>query len=156
VGGDTLWANMCAAYAGLDDATRSRISGMTAIHDWEGFRSGMRKSGASQEMIDALSVKFPLAEHPVVRTHPVSGEKAIYVNRNFTVGIKDMGESESRELLERLYRLASIPDYQARLRWQVDTIAFWDNRSTQHYATKDFWPAHRRMERVTVAGDRPY
>jgi taurine dioxygenase len=155
-GGDTLWANMVAAYEGLDDATRSRLSGMTAIHDWEAFRSGLRKSGIGEDVIAGLNKQYPLAEHPVVRTHPVSGEKAIYVNRNFTVAIKDMGEAESTALLERLYRLASVPDYQARLRWKTDTIAFWDNRSTQHYATKDFWPAHRRMERVTVAGDRPY
>lgn len=156
VGGDTLWANMAAAYEGLDDATRSHISGLTAIHDWESFRRGLRSHGVPEERIAALEAQYPIAEHPVVRTHPVSGEKVIYVNRNFTVRIKGMKEAESSALLDRLYRLASIPDYQARFRWRVDSIAFWDNRSTQHYATKDFWPQHRRMERVTVAGDRPF
>ena len=155
VGGDTLWADMAAAYEGLDDATRAHISGLTAIHDWEIFRAPMRKR-ASEARIAELNARFPPAEHPVVRTHPVSGDKIVYVNRNFTVGIKGMKETESRALLERLYALARVPDYQVRFRWRVDSIAFWDNRSTQHYATKDFFPAHRRMERVTVAGDRPF
>jgi taurine dioxygenase len=156
VGGDTLWANMAAAYEGLDDATRSHISGLTAVHDWAGFRQMLRRNNVSEERIAELQAQYPVAEHPVVRTHPVSGEKVVYVNRNFTVGVKGMKEAESNALLERLYRLASIPDYQARFRWRVDSIAFWDNRSTQHYATKDFFPQHRRMERVTVAGDRPF
>ncbi len=154
-GGDTLWADMAAAYAGLDDATRSHISGLTAIHDWEIFRGPMRQR-VSEDRISELNAKFPPAEHPVVRTHPVSGEKIVYVNRNFTVGINGLTAAESQALLERLYRLATIPDYQVRFRWRVDSIAFWDNRSTQHYATKDFFPQHRRMERVTVAGDRPF
>lgn len=156
VGGDTLWADMAAAFEGLDDATRSLISGLTALHDWEAFRKGMRAKGISESRIATLQEQFPPVEHPVVRTHPVSGAKVIYVNRSFTVGIKGMKESESRALLERLYALASIPDYQVRFRWQVDSVAFWDNRSTQHYATKDFYPRHRLMERVTVVGDRPY
>jgi taurine dioxygenase len=156
VGGDTLWADMAAAFEGLDDATRSHLSGLTAIHDWDNFRRGLRNQGMSEEKIAELNAEYPPAEHPVVRTHPVSGQKILYVNANFTVGIKGMAESESRPLLERLYRQASIPDYQVRLRWRADTIAFWDNRSTQHYATKDFFPRHRLMERVTVAGDRPF
>jgi taurine dioxygenase len=156
VGGDTLWANMAAAYEGLDDATRSQISGLTAVHDWNVFRDGLRAQNMSEDFIAQLVAEYPPAEHPVVRTHPVSGEKIIYVNSNFTIGIKGMKESESSPLLERLYRQASIPDYQVRFRWAADCVAFWDNRSTQHYATKDFFPEHRLMERVTVAGDRPF
>jgi taurine dioxygenase len=156
VGGDTLWADMAAAYEGLDDATRAQISSLTAIHDWEIFRAPMRRFAANEARIAELNAQFPPAEHPAVRTHPVSGEKIIYVNRNFTIGIKGMKEAESRALLERLYALARVPDYQVRFRWRADSIAFWDNRSTQHYATKDFFPQHRRMERVTVAGDRPF
>ena len=155
-GGDTLWADMAAAYEGLDDATRSHISGLTAIHDWEIFRKGLRRQGMDEARIAELDAAFPPAEHPVVRTHPVSGEKIVYVNRNFTMRIKGMKEAESQALLERLYALARHPDYQVRFRWRVDSIAFWDNRSTQHYGTKDFFPQHRRMERVTVAGDRPF
>jgi taurine dioxygenase len=155
-GGDTLWADMAAAYEGLDDATRRQISGLTAVHDWETFRRGMRAHGVSEDRIAQLQARHPPAEHPLVRTHPVSGEKILYVNATFTVGVKGMKEAESRPLLERLCRQAHIPDYQVRFRWRPDSIAFWDNRGTQHYATRDFFPAHRRMERVTVAGDRPF
>ena len=157
VGGDTLWANMAAAFEGLDDKTRSLISGLTAIHDWEIFRYGFRKfGGTSDDTIAELGREHPPVEHPVVRTHPVSGEKILYVNANFTKSIKGMKEAESQSLLERLYRQASIPDYQVRFRWRADSIAFWDNRSTQHYASADFVPRHRKMERVTIAGDRPF
>jgi taurine dioxygenase len=157
VGGDTLWANMAAAYEGLDDKTRSLISGLTAVHDWEIFRYGFRKFGAaSDDVIAELGRDHPPVEHPVVRTHPVSGEKILYVNANFTRSIKGMKEAESQSLLERLYRQASIPDYHVRFRWRADSIAFWDNRSTQHYASADFFPRHRKMERVTIAGDRPF
>ena len=155
-GGDTLWADMAAAYECLDDATKSLISDLVAIHDWEVFRGGMRQFGMGEDKIAELVAQHPPSEHPVVRTHPVSGAKILYVNGNFVSGIKGMKESESRPLLERLYRQAGIPDYQVRFRWKPNSIAFWDNRSTQHYATKDFFPGHRKMERVTVAGDRPF
>jgi taurine dioxygenase len=155
-GGDTLWADMSAAFEGLDDATRSHISGLTAVHDWEAFRRRLRDAGVAASRIAELQAQYPPAEHPVVRTHPVSGQKVIYVNCSFTVAITGMREAESRALLERLYSLAHIPDYQVRFRWRPDSVAFWDNRSTQHYATNDFFPQHRKMERVTVAGDRPF
>ncbi len=154
-GGDTLWADMEAAHAGLDEATRDRISGMTAIHDWHGFRRSLQRAGTAQERIDELVREHPPAEHPVVRTHPVSGRKILYVNCIFTVSIKGLTEEESRSLLDRLYAQAQRPEYQVRLRWRPDTIAMWDNRSTQHYGVADFHPQHRLMERVTVAGDRP-
>lgn len=155
-GGDTLWADMAAAYEGLDDATRSQVSSLVALHDPRIFEAGMRANGASEAAILDHRRNNPPVEHPLVRTHPVTGEKILYVNGNFTVGIKGMNESESRPLLQRLFRQASIPDYQVRFRWRVDSVAFWDNRSTQHYATNDFFPQHRKMERVTIAGDRPF
>jgi taurine dioxygenase len=156
VGGDTLWCDMAAAFEGLDDATRSLISGLTAIHDWEVFRGAMHEMRVAEDKVAELVRQHPPSEHPVVRTHPVSGQKILYVNGNFVCGVKGMKESESRPLLERLYRQASIPDYQVRFRWRRNSIAFWDNRSTQHYATKDFFPGHRKMERVTIAGDVPF
>jgi taurine dioxygenase len=155
-GGDTLWADMVAAYEALDDATRSRISGMTAFHDWHMFRAKMRRDGVAEERIAELQKAFPPAEHPIVRTHPVSGEKLLYVNSGFTTGVKGMDEAESKPLLERLYRQADLPEVQVRFRWRPNSIAFWDNRSTQHYAVPDFYPQHRLMERVTVAGDKPF
>jgi len=155
VGGDTLFANMEAAYEALDEATRAQIDELWAVHDNEGFLAGMRANGASDAEVEAMRKKFPPARHPVVRTHPVSGRKSIYVNRAFTRAIEGMAAEESEQLLERLYHQAWIPDFQCRFRWQVDSLAFWDNRAAQHYAAADYWPAERSMERVTIVGDRP-
>jgi len=154
-GGDTMWADMAAAHDGLDDATQSLLSGLVAIHDWHGFRDLLGRLGTPPEQLAALVERFPPAEHPVVRTHPVTGRKIIYVNANFTVRIKGMSDSESDALLRRLYRLAAIPDYHARMHWQPGSVAFWDNRSTQHSVVGPV-KGYRRMERVTVAGDRPF
>lgn len=154
-GGDTLWADMTAAYEGLDDATRSFLSGLVAVHDWSNFRNHLIKCGAPAEQIAALDAAFPAVEHPVVRTHPASGRKLIYVNAEFTRRIKGMGEAESEALLRKLYALADIPDYHARMQWRPGSVAFWDNRSTQHRVMPDAC-GYRRVERVTVAGDRPY
>ena len=96
-----------------------------------------------------------MMEHPVIRTHPETGKKAIYVNAAFTQHIVGMDKTESDSLLAHLYAQAAIPEYQCRFRWSQNAIAFWDNRSSQHYAASDYFPAVRRMERVTVIGDRP-
>lgn len=156
VGGDTLFANMEAAYDGLDDKTKEQIDGLTAMHDNEGFLAGMKLKGASDEEVEVMRQKYPPSEHPVVRTHPVSGRKSLYVNRAFTKRIVGMEKEASDALLEKLFLRAWIPDYQCRFRWQVDSFAFWDNRGAQHYAVADYWPERREMERVTIIGDRPY
>ena len=156
VGGDTLFADMGAAYRGLDDETKALIDGLTAFHDWGHFRRELQRSGIDPAKIAELKERFPPAEHPVVRIHPVSGEKILFVNAGFTTRIKGWPEDESRALLRRLYLQAWKPDYQVRFRWKPNAIAFWDNRSTQHYAVNDYGGQHRRMERVTIAGDRPY
>ncbi|MCB2047723.1 MAG: TauD/TfdA family dioxygenase [Novosphingobium sp.] len=155
-GGDTMWANMETAYDLLDDETKQRIEGLEAEHDWENFRNGLRNAGVPEEKIAAMSEDFPLARHPVVRTHPVSGRKAIYVNSIFTTRIVGMDKAESDALLDKLFRQTAIPEVQVRLRWKPGTVAFWDNRSTQHYAVGDYGAQHRLMERVTVCGDRPH
>jgi taurine dioxygenase len=155
VGGDTLFANMEAAYEGLDQDTRDRIEGLQAVHDNEGFLAGMKAGGATDEEVEAMREKYPPSVHPVVRTHPVSGRKSIYVNRAFTRRIVDMAPTESDALLEKLFLQAWIPDYQCRFRWRPDSFAFWDNRAAQHYAAADYWPERRAMERVTIIGDRP-
>ena len=152
VGGDTLFADMHAAYDGLPDEVRNQIDGLSAIHDFTRVFGAGQSEAKRHEML----AKHPPVEHPVVRTHPETGRKGIYVNAAFTVAIKGMGDSESSRLLRTLYRQASIPEHQCRFRWRVDSVAFWDNRSTQHYAVSDYWPAVRVMERATVAGDRPY
>lgn len=156
VGGDTLFANMEAAYDDLDDATKARINDLQAVHDNEGFLNGMKARGASDADVEAMREKFPPSVHPVVRTHPVSGRKSLYVNRAFTRRIVDMDPTESDALLQKLFLQAWIPDFQCRFRWRADSLAFWDNRAAQHYAAADYWPERREMERVTIIGQRPY
>jgi taurine dioxygenase len=151
VGGDTLFSDMVAAYQGLDDELKAKLEGLRAVHDFThtfGLALGPEALAEKQK-------EFPAVEHPVVRTHPVTGKKAIYVNAVFTSHIVGMEREEGDRLLRRLYREAAVPEYQCRFRWQKNSIAFWDNRSVQHYAASDYWPQHRVMERVTVIGDRP-
>ncbi len=155
VGGDTLFADMYAAYSGLSDEVKAKIEGKTAIHDFAHFRRGLRKQGKSEAEIEEYNKKYPPAEHPVVRTHPETARKGLYVNAAFTQHIAGMERGESDALLKHLYAQAATPEYQCRFRWGVNSIAFWDNRASQHYAVSDYWPAVRRMERVTIVGDRP-
>lgn len=156
VGGDTLFADMYAAYDGLSEAVKAKIEGRTAMHDFAHFRLGLKKRGKTEAEIEAFNRQYPMAEHPVVRTHPETGRKAIYVNAAFTQYIVGMERDESDALLAHLYAQAAIPEYQCRFRWEPGSIAFWDNRASQHYAASDYWPAVRRMERVTIVGDRPF
>lgn len=152
VGGDTLWADMGAAYDLLDDACRERIDDLVAFHDFT------RAFGRGQppEVQERMRVKYPTVEHPVVRTHPETGRRTIYVNASFTSAIKGLDDGDSRALLRRLEHQAAIPDVQCRFRWRPGSVAFWDNRATQHCVSNDFLPARRVMERVTVVGDRPF
>ncbi|MGH7785659.1 MAG: TauD/TfdA dioxygenase family protein [Candidatus Binatia bacterium] len=152
VGGDTLFANMEAAYDGLSPALQERLLGLTAVHDL----SRVAASIAGPEAANALRGQYPPMEHPVIRTHPTTGRRSIYVNAAFTSHIAGISREESDLLLPFLYRQAAIPEYQCRLRWQADTVALWDNRCVQHYAASDYFPAPRLMERVTIAGDRPH
>jgi taurine dioxygenase len=99
---------------------------------------------------------YPNPTHPVVRTHPVTGKKAIFVNPQFTLRINGLKTGESDALLRLLYEQAQVPEFQFRLRWKPGTIALWDNPSTQHYAANDYYPSQRKMERVAVFGDRPH
>lgn len=156
VGGDTMFASMSAAYEGLDERTRCFISGLEAEFDFKPFRTLFGNDPESRAKLHELEDRWPRLCHPVVRVHPESGRKSIFVNRQFTIGIKDMKPSESGPLLEMLYGLANRPEYQYRLKWETDTVAFWDNRVVLHYAIHDYYPQRRRMERVTIAGDRPF
>jgi len=151
VGGDTLWADMGAAYDGLSDSMKERIEGLVAVHDWYNtFGRGMDEATR-----DSLRPDFPAVEHPVVRAHPETGRKTLYVNQAFTQHIVGLDPGESQELLAFLYNQAAFPEYQCRFQWSVGDIAFWDNRSTQHYAVSDYFPQRRVMERITIVGDRP-
>jgi taurine dioxygenase len=152
VGGDTLFADMHAAYEGLPGDIRDELDGLVAIHDFTRVFGRLVNEERRQEMLR----RYPSVEHPVIRTHPETGRKGIYVNVAFTLAIKGVSDSDSDRLLQILYRQATVPEYQCRFRWRADSIAFWDNRSTQHYAVSDYHPQVRLMERVTVAGDKPY
>ena len=154
-GGDTLFANMSLAYERLPDELKEKIEGKRARHDFNGFRRGLLANGASQEEIEAFNQKYPNPEHPVVRTHPVTGAKSLYVNTAFTKEIIGLSQEESDALLPRLYAQAANPDVQCRFRWAPGSIAFWDNRAVQHFAAADYWPQRRAVERVTICGDTP-
>lgn len=151
VGGDTLWADMEAAYDGLPEALREQIDGAVAVHDFSHSFGQM----LNEEQLAQKQKEFPAVEHPVVRTHATTGRKSLYVNAIFTSHIVGLEREASDELLALLCRQASYPEYQCRFRWEKDSIAFWDNRQCQHYAASDYWPLRRVMERVTVIGDRP-
>ena len=162
VGGDTLWANMAKAYEDLPDHVKEVIDGLYARHSIEasfGARMPVEKR-------HALKAQFPDAEHPVVRTHPETGEKVLFVNA-FATHFTNFHTSENvrygqdyapggANLLQYLISRAAIPEYQVRWRWQPNSVAIWDNRCTQHYAVMDYWPAVRKMERAGIIGDRPF
>ena len=150
VGGDTMWSDQVAAYEGLSPAMKEWVCTLTAVHDGSGFAAYLGIP------IEQWFERFPLQEHPVVRTHPETGERALYVNCSFTRSIKGLSQKESDWLLQHLYDQAAIPEYQCRFRWRENSIAFWDNRACQHYAVADYSPAMRAMERVTIIGDRPF
>ena len=162
VGGDTIWVNMARAYADLPESVKTQIAGLRARHSIEAsFGAAM-----PMEQRHALQARFPDAEHPVVRTHPETGEKILFVNAFATHFVNFHNPQNVRfgqdyapgaaQLLSYLIGRAAIPEYHVRWRWQTNSIAIWDNRSTQHYAVHDYWPAVRRMDRAGVIGDKPY
>ena len=156
-GGDTLWVDMCAVYEGLSDKMRSFLSGLEAIHDFKNFRHKFDHLPPREkhEKLARMEEELPNPVHPVVRTHPVTGSKCLFVNEQFTVAIKGMREDESDALLAFLYQQTKVPEYQFRLHWEVGTMAFWDNRPTQHYASNDYYPQRRTMHRITIKGEKP-
>lgn len=151
VGGDTLFTDMVAAYEGLPDDLKARIDGLTATHDFtHSFGLAMKPEELAEKQKE-----FPAVHHPVVRTHPETGRKILYVNSIFTARIDGVSDEESRALLDTLCSQAMVPEYQCRFRWEKSSVAFWDNRAVQHYAASDYWPNRRVMERVAIIGDRP-
>jgi len=156
LGGDTLWANMEAAYDGLGSSFKTMVDGMRAVHDFQNFRVLFKNTDEDRAKLRKMEDLFPNPSHPVARTHPVTGRKSIYVNPQFTLRIEGLKPAESRAILDVLFAQALVPEYQFRLRWAPGTIVFWDNRSTQHYAANDYYPERRRMERTAVIGDAPF
>lgn len=154
-GGDTLFASMTAAYDALSQPLQQFLGGLTARHDFaHGFKESLAEPGGYERLKGALAANPPV-DHPVIRTHPRTGRKAIFVNTLFTVRINELQPAESRALLELLFRHATTDEFTVRIGWEPETLVLWDNRSTQHKPVNDFFPQHRRMHRITIAGDRP-
>jgi taurine dioxygenase len=162
VGGDTMWVNMVEAYRRLPEHVKTQIANLRARHSIEAT------FGAAMPIEKRLALKeqFPDAEHPVVRTHPETGEKVLFVNA-FTTHFTNFHTPENvrfgqdyspgaSQLLNYLISQAYVPEYQVRFRWKPNSVAMWDNRSTQHYAVMDYPPCHRKMERAGIIGDKPF
>ena len=145
-----MFANMYRAYDTLSEPIKQMLTGMTAIHD-----SG-KAHAYRAKATDRAEKAFPRAEHPIVRTHPVTGRQSLYVNRGFTTRIPQLKPNESAALLEMLYRHVETPEFMCRFQWRANSIAFWDNRSAQHHALFDYFPNKRYGHRVTVCGDKPF
>jgi taurine dioxygenase len=146
-GGDTVFASMCAAYDALSPRMKTYLEGLTALHDAD---------HVYRPLFPDLDRKYPSAIHPVVRTHPVSGRKSIFVNPSYTLHLMDVAGEESQAILGFLYKHCMNPNFQVRFRWRPHSVAFWDNRCTWHQAIWDYFPDTRSGFRVTVAGDKPF
>ena len=154
-GGDTCFASMTAAYRGLSERMKRHIHGLEALHDFKPFRSLFKDTPDHRRRLREIEDEFPNPWHPMVTVHPESGRRALYVNPQFTLRIRGLKDDESQALLQFLFSQASVPEYQLRVKWQVDTVVIWDNRSVLHYAPHDYYPHRRAMERVTVTGQVP-
>jgi taurine dioxygenase len=155
VGGDTVWVDMCAAYDALSPTLRSFLETLTATHSSskaDGFFATRDTTGGAKAMANAAA---PPMQHPVIRVHPETGKRSVFVNPLFTIKIDGMRRAESDAILDVLYDVATRPDAMVRWKWQTGDVAFWDNRCTMHYALRDFGDARRNMLRVALEGDRP-
>jgi alpha-ketoglutarate-dependent taurine dioxygenase len=154
IGGDTTWANLVAAYEGLSAPVRAFVETLRAEHRYGGPDAGARANGA---LARRISDNLLVAIHPVVRVHPVTGEKALFVNHGFTSHIVGVSARESKALLDLLYAEITRPEYTVRLRWEPGTVAFWDNRATSHLAPRDIehLDVQRTLHRVTLVGEVP-
>ena len=150
-GGDTMFSDMYSAYNELGNKYKSLLDGLIAIHESEHLYSGRYEDRG----VNKDNVKTPVANHPLIRTHPITGKKAIYVNRTFTTGIEGMNKNESSSILEFLFEHCEHVNFQIRYRWNKNDMAFWDNRCTMHRAIWDYWPNERKGRRVTIKGDKP-
>ncbi|GIZ11982.1 taurine dioxygenase [Pseudomonas sp. NCCP-436] len=156
-GGDTLWASSSAAFDALSEPLKRLLDGLTATHDFTRSFPLERFGNTPEALAHYHEVQrtHPPVVHPVIRTHPVTGRKGLFVNDGFTNRINELEPAESDALLRFLFAHSTRPEFSIRWRWQENDVAFWDNRITQHYAVDDYRPARRVMHRATVLGDRP-
>ncbi|MPQ70798.1 MULTISPECIES: taurine dioxygenase [unclassified Pseudomonas] len=157
-GGDTLWASGIAAFEALSAPLRQLLDGLTATHNFIKSFPVERFGNTPEDLArwEETRRKNPPLSHPVIRTHPVSGRKALFVNEGFTTRINELEEAESDAILKLLFAHATRPEFTIRWRWQENDVAFWDNRVTQHYAVDDYRPNRRVMHRATILGDAPF
>ncbi len=149
-GGDTLWASTEAAYASLDEDMKLKLEGLSALHEFEhGFRESLSEPGGRKRLAEALAENPPVV-HPVIKRHPISGKKSVYVNRLFTSKILGLDKEQSAILLENLFEKIMSDELTVRFSWKVNCIAMWDNRNTQHKPINDYFPEHRKMHRITL------
>ena len=155
LGGDTLFANMHMAYDSLSAGMRSLLDGLGAINSAEKGVAAATRADRLRERPRQAGDTVTTAEHPIVRTHPETGRKALYVNPGHTLRIGGLSEAESAPILDYLYQQQTRPEFTCRFRWRVGSLAFWDNRATQHYPLNDYHGHRRAMQRITLAGDAP-
>lgn len=158
IGGDTMWANMYLAYDTLSDVMKKFLSTLKAIHDYShAYDTYFAHLKERPPLTPEQRAKTPAVEQPMIRTHPASGRKALYVNPGFTKGIAEMPKEESQPILEMLFAHSTRPEFIYRHKWKVNDLIFWDNRCTMHYALADYdFSVRRHMHRTTIAGDAPY
>lgn len=151
-GGDTLWSSALAAYDALSQPMKRLLEPLNAVHDFShGFRESLAEAGGRERLAGAIAENPPVS-HPVIRVHPETGRRALFVNPLFTTHIEGVTAAESEALLAFLYQHQVTEEFTVRLHWAPGTLAIWDNRSTLHKPVNDFFPQHRRLHRVTIAG----
>jgi alpha-ketoglutarate-dependent taurine dioxygenase len=155
-GGDTLWADTQSAYEGLSQPIKDLVDGLTAVHDGNRTFGRLLHAVGKGEWDGKEFTELTPVEHPVVRTHPETGRRNLFVNPGFTIKIKGLTGKESDALLHFLYAHMATPEYVVRYRWEAGDLGFWDNRTTMHYAITDYGDAHRVIQRVTIKGDKPF
>lgn len=157
-GGDTLWASGIAAFEALSEPLQRLLDGLTATHDISKSFPQERFGATDADLarLEEARKKNPPRSHPVIRTHPVTGRKALFVSDGFTTRINELSAAESRAILDLLFAHVARPEFSVRWRWRENDVAFWDNRVTQHYAVDDYRPQRRVMHRATILGDKPF
>ena len=155
-GGDTLWCSLSAIYESLPDDMKKYLESLRAIHDMGDFRNNFvsEDDNESAQKLNDGYIKFGSAIHPVIKTHPITNKKILYINPGFTSQIVGMNMTDSNNLLSYLFNFMNKPEFQIRFKWSANTIAIWDNRCTMHYAIGDYMPHHRQMNRITVLSDK--
>lgn len=156
LGGDTLWANMYLAYEALSAPMREFVAKLRGVHSFaKNFTPERFAALGMEDRREAIYAQHPPASHPVARTNPATGRKALFVNADFTSHIEGISPRESEALLRFLLEHMTAPEFQVRWRWQAGTVAMWDNRWTQHCALADYFPARRLVRRATIIGEAP-